>query len=181
MAKKTNVDISSYVHDPKQTLARRAAHFLDWAAKNQPRVFFAYNIILKAIEGFETTPLLKSKAVEHLRKGTMSRTKAILLKEYGRELVSQRGVGVRASVDSGDALIEGVSIKGKRVERAVSTFNEAVSHIDPSEFPKTEEFKPWRQYWDHGVKETMKALGNSDFLKKLEPPKMVPLLPPKKG
>jgi hypothetical protein len=179
MGKKNGVDISTYQPAYEMTMTRRAAHFLDWAAKNQPRSFVPYNLALKAILGTATTPPANSVAVEHFRK-SLGRSKDILLKTYGREMIRARDAGVRASVDSGDALTGAVFKKEKHVQTAVISFVEAMEHLNPSEFPKGADFKEYREHYENSMKSTVKVFSSNSFLEKLTPPKMVPMLPPAK-
>lgn len=180
MAKKNGASIKGYTPDFKMSLSRRAAHYLDWSAIHQPLIFTPFNVILKAVLGQEATPNPKSKAVEQFRR-SLSTTKKILLKDYGRELINPRNMGgCRASTDSGDALIHGVMKKEARAKSAVVGFVEAAELIKPEEFPKTKEFEPFRLHWEGDMKATLKVLGTESFLEKLTPPAMVPLLPPAK-
>ena len=180
MNKKNGADIKGYAPDFKMSISRRAAHYLDWAAKNHPLIFTPYNLVLKAVLGQDATPNPNSKAVDAFRK-SLSTTKKILLKDYHREMINPRGEGwVRASIDSGDALVNGVMKKERAAKSAVVNFVAAAELIDPSEFPKTAEFKPYKEHWEGPMKDTLKVLGTESFLDKLTPPKMVPLLPVKK-
>lgn len=163
------LDIKQYKPDMKQSMTNRVAHYLDWSAAHYPKQFTAYNIVLKAIHGYAKTPRLDSDEVEGLRRA-MSRVKLILFREYGRELVSQPGVGVRATTDDADTLLVALPKKVMRVRSAQKAMAETASIIDPSKVPDTAEMKPWKAWFTRSVKDAIKTLTSPEFQQKLLPP-----------
>lgn len=89
----------------EESIPQRMARYLDWAATKYPHCLTPMNVLYKAIMGMARMPALKSAEVERLR-SRMQAVKNHLHKIYGRTLISEPGMGVRASVDSND-IVEG--------------------------------------------------------------------------
>ena len=161
-------DISQYESDPAQSMTRRIAHFLDWAANNKPREFLQYNVVLKAVMGYKHLPRLETKEVEFVR-SAITRVRKVLLEVYKRGTVTMPGVGVRATVDDADMVVHEVTKKGQRVQSAVKSFTASVSIVNPANIPKTPEMAPYNQYIKK-AKDVAAQFGSQDFLNKLLPP-----------
>ncbi len=167
------ITISGYQHDAKMSTPHRAAHYLDWAAQHYPKQYTPYNVLLKAIQGFSRMPQLKSAEVEQLR-GCMQRVKYVLLTRYGREMDAQPGIGVRATVDSADALTVALPKKMRRLRSAKNAVIQTTDLIDPSTLPNTAEMKPWKEWFNRSVKDVRKMLSSAEFEQKLLPPSSEP-------
>jgi hypothetical protein len=141
------LDFKTYEPDPKKSLVERAAHALDWAAQNFPKQWVPVNLLLKGIMGYAHTPRLTNEEVDSLRK-KMSRIRKIMAEQYGRGLISERGFGVRASIDSEDQLKKVVSAAAARVASANKGLKQAADLVNISEVPDTEDNKPWKEWWN---------------------------------
>lgn len=161
-------DCSGFKLDMSLSKTQRIAAFLDWAAVHQPMKYMPFNVILKVIEGYKHLPQLNNKEVEFVR-SAMSRVRGILLKKYKRGTDSQRGLGIRATVDDADMLRYDVAVKGKRVNDANRKFVELVNNVNAANIPNTPEMKPYRGYLAH-AKKVVLAIQEPNFIKGLLPP-----------
>lgn len=161
------LDISGYQHNPKLSITQRAAHYLDWSAREYPKQFTPYNLLVKAIMGFGTTPRLDSDAVNSLR-SNMQRVKHYLVGTYGRELVSEPGVGVRATTDDADLLTTSLPVRLRRLQGAQKAVANTASLIDPTKIPDTPEMLKWKKWFKGDVKAALQTI-NATLPKLLTP------------
>ena len=166
---KKRADLHHYESDQSQSMTRRIAHFLDWAAENMPKEFLQYNVVLKAVMGYRHLPRLETKEVEFVR-SAITRVRKVLLSVYKRGTVTMPGVGVRATVDDADMVIHDVSKKGQRVQSAVNAFTASVNVVNVANIPKTPEMAPYQKYIKD-AKAIAANFGSPEFLQKLLPPK----------
>lgn len=166
---KFTLDISKFTPNVKLTQSHRAAQYLDWAAKNYPGQYTPYNLMLQAIMGYGRTPRLKNAEVERLR-NALGRIRAILLDQYDRDLVSQPGLGPRATVDDADKLKMVLPKKAARLASARVQFVTTANSIDPSHIPNSPEMKTLKEWFSRSVKDVVKQIGSKDFEAKLLPP-----------
>lgn len=153
----------------EMTVPNRVAHYLDWAAKTFPKTYTPYNLLYKAIMGQKTTPQLRNKEVEQLRQRLQS-VKKILQDKYGRELDTQQGIGVRATVDAADTLTVSLPKRMRRLQSAKNAVVRTTDLIDPSRIPNTAEYRPWREWFNRDVRDVCRLLDDGGFNKKLLPP-----------
>lgn len=163
------LDFGGYKYLEEMSRPQRAAHALDWAASNFPQQFVAYNVLVKAIFGFKSTPRLVNNDVIALRK-CLSRIRTILQKDYGRGLVTSLGQGVRATVDSADQLKNDVPRVSRRLASASTAFVNSTALVDISAIPATKENKPYIDWYKTGLKSQLALLNSPDFQRKLLPP-----------
>lgn len=163
------LNLASYKYDEKMSLPARAAHCLDWAAEKFPKQYITYPLLLKSIQGFSRMPQMNSDAVIQL-KNTMQRVKSILIEKYGRELDSQPGIGVRATVDDADMLTTTLPKRMRRLRSAKNAVIKTTDLIDPTQIPATAEYKPWKDWFNRSVKDVRRLLMSEDFEQKLLPP-----------
>jgi len=165
--------IDNYVTDHKLSKARRAAHFFAWAKENYPYEFANWDVTLQAIEGYGKRPSLKSKEVLALRRqGSFIR--ATLENDYGMCLVSQPGVGARATVDDGDMAKHAMTRRMKVLSSAQKAAEKTFALIDPQQIPNTPEFRPYKDWINKDVREVLKLTGTETFQRKCLPPASVP-------
>jgi hypothetical protein len=163
------VNAGEYETNPKLRNPDRSAHFLDWAAKHYPKSYVPYNYLLKAIMGYERTPRLDSEDVDRLR-SNLTRIRTILQEIYGRDLDTQPGVGVRATVDDADTTTVALPKKMRRLRSAQVGLKKTVDLIDLSKLPSTADMVPWKRWLTTDVKTIMKTLDSPDFAKRMLPP-----------
>ncbi len=136
MAKRdVNIFKSGYQTAGKSRVTR-LAHALDWAAVHYKGHFVQYNILSQGIHGYSSTPRLKAKETEEIRKA-LSRVRPILLATYGRGMVQSPGVGVRATVDAEDAARNDAQPILRRFVRMGARVKERVDNVNVADIPKT--------------------------------------------
>lgn len=163
------VNAGDYVAETKLRIPDRVAHFLDWAAAHYPKSYAPYNYVLKAVMGYEKTPRLDSDDVDRLRQG-LTRVRVLLQEKYGREMDTQPGVGVRATVDDADTLTVALPKKIRRLQAAKVAVSKTAALIDPARLPSTAELAPWKRWFTTDVRTIMKTLDTPDFAKRMLPP-----------
>ncbi len=163
------ISAGEYKVQEKLRVPERMAHYLDWAAAKYPKAYTPYNFVLKAIMGFEKTPRLGSEDVDRLR-GKITRTREILQELYGRDLDTQPGVGVRATVDDADTTTVALPKKVKRLAAASNSVKKTMDLIDPKKLPDTAEMAPWKKWLTTDVKTIVKTLSAPDFASRMLPP-----------
>ncbi len=160
---------SGYVPDTELPLAKRIAHFLDWAAVHRPKEFIQYPEITKEIMGYNHMPRAKTEEVKHIQK-TASRSRNILRKEYKRGMVSKLGLGVRATVDDADMTMNVLTKRAKTLAGAGAKFVETHSDIDPTKLSSTGEVGKFKDWYLHEATDTAKKLTAPAFKQNLLPP-----------
>lgn len=138
------VDFEGYEYVADMTNARRAAHALDWLAKQRPHIYVPWNVLYRVIVGSARIPIATAPEVKQLR-ASSQRIGKYLLAGYNRCLVSAIGVGIRASVDEADKGYDGFVPRLKRLESAKQSLENLQSHIDVTQIPKTPENEALRQ------------------------------------
>ena len=176
LSKQSQIDVSKYQREDGLSMPQRAAHFLDWAAQNYPGQIVAYNVTLKAVQGYTKMPILKSKEVEQLRSG-MTRVRAILQEKYAREMVTSPGAGVRATVDSLDTAQHSVPKKIVAVKRSKDSLAKTMSLVKVNEIPDTAEYKVLKAWIKRDVGEVMKGLSALEDALRLPPTAAEPVKP----
>jgi hypothetical protein len=158
-----------YRHDPKMLKPYRIAHALDWAAIHHKAEPMPYNLLLKAIEGYDgRTPSLKSKEVESMR-NSMHRAREILRVQYNRGLVTVPGIGVRATVDDLDEAHNDVKPQLRRYVLAGESLKKKADMVNINKIPNTKENQPIRAWLEKTLKPHVKQI-DSGALQKLLPP-----------
>lgn len=168
-AKKAVMNYDRYVSPTKAGLSARLAHFLDWAAKNAPGQYIAYNVLTKTVHKLDRLPNMESDLVRTVR-GNMTSTRAKLVKLYSRDLDSLPGIGVRATCDDADTLSVSLPKKMRRFTAAKRSLKSTVDLIDPRKIPNTPEMKPLKEWLNRSVSEVMKLISSPDFEQKCLPP-----------
>jgi hypothetical protein len=161
--------------DPRQFLVntddpktKRVAAFLIWAAQRHPFEYIPYNVIVQAINGYRRLPRMESDEVTMI-KNCMTGVRRHLQGNQ-RELVSQPGIGVRATVDDADTLKTALPNKVKRLQAAKRAVISTASIIDPNAIPDTKENEPWKKWLKGSVRAAIKELESPTFERKLLPP-----------
>jgi hypothetical protein len=129
--------IAEYKHIPSLNVPQRIAHFLDWSASHIKKTYFQYNIICKAINGYNHTPRLDTKDVEMVRY-SMTRVKHILREKYKRGFDYSRGLGVRATVDDNDTTNYSLANAARRFVSSKQNVDRIASIIDQSKLSAKE-------------------------------------------
>lgn len=170
MARKTKKLTSTTIRkhykqpDGVASLARRAAHFFDWAAEQYPRQYISWVIAYRASTGLWRTSE-RNKSVELFR-GRGSSIRRILIDEYGREFTTAKGLGARATIDSEDTLkTEGVK-KARRLQSAATAATRTAGLIKTSEISDPQ----WRKWLRGSLRGVIKEVSSPDFERKLLPP-----------
>lgn len=169
MPEKKRVDPSRY--KPKMgTTVGKIAELLDWAAEELPHKIITYPQITKAVMGYPRMPRQDSKEVELIR-SRISGVRQKLVKDFDRDIVTESGIGCRATVDSADILKHCVTKRAKRLSSANTKLQESISIMDEEGLLETNPDLADLVSW---LQEELKPL-----IKKLQTPKSVrALLPP---
>lgn len=163
------LDVKKYATDSSLTVAGRVAHFLNWAADKYPKQFVQYNVLLKAIMGFSHTPRLNTQEVERL-KDQMGHVAKLLYKRYGRETIAQPAVGIRASVDSADLLVNVAPRKARRLVKARDALVQTKELINLDEVPNLPEYRAYKEWLGKDVNDVLKLVNTEKFTERMLPP-----------
>lgn len=175
--RRIKLKLSEY-HPKEQYISSRIAEFLNWGAEKYPRSVFTYEEITQAIFTLGSLPKVGSKQVQNIR-NAVSRARIIMRDKFKRDIVTIKGVGARATVDSADTLTTSVVREVASHERSCKKLKETVALINNKELQDLIEKAP------ADLKEDLRTLGDwySDvlmrYVKRLEQPQaMQALLPP---
>jgi hypothetical protein len=162
--------LSDYKFDTKWSRLMRIAHFLDWAAKHLPYDLIPHNEICRAVNGYDRTPAMNSKEVESIR-SSMSGVRHKLQDMFKRGLVTEIGVGVRASVDDVDVLKNCLTKKQIVMRSAQKGYVDTAALImDPDKIPNTPENKPYKDWYNKTASRLLASINNESFQALLLPP-----------
>lgn len=167
---KPHKKIEQYTTDMSLSLTQRAAHFLDWAAKNMPGDPIPYNVIVKKIMNLPQLPRLDNDTVDRFRRSAGAGLKKAMIDKYGREIVNLPGIGIRATVDDADRLANVAPIKARRLNAARKSFMITATGIDLRNVPNTPEYAGLKAWMGREVKHVLEKIGSEDFMRKLLPP-----------
>jgi hypothetical protein len=173
MSKKTeaassSVDITTFAFNKEAALSARCAEFLVWLCAKSPKIFVSPNVAVRAIMGYGHTPRITSDEVKKLRSryGTIRK---ILRSKYKMDLLVEAG-GIRATVDSADALQTSVPKAVKKLDSARTAVVAADALVDMKTVPNTPELAPYRAMHNQRVKPLVKLLMSSSFEEMLKLP-----------
>ena len=164
------VDPRGFKPSTEKGMCFRAAQFLDWARDKHPKQFVPWNVLLKACLGVKRTPNLNSRDVENLR-NQAGRIRLILQSEYKRAMVTQPGIGCRASTDADDTLTHDVTARARRVVSAQNTLRTSIDLVKTSELSAKPEMKQLRDWFTRDVRQVGNQIDG--LLKRLLPPAKV--------
>jgi hypothetical protein len=150
--------------------SHRIAFFLHWWAQKMPYDFIGYNEILKAVEKRSSLPRLDTKDVWALR-DRLYGAKTVLRRDYKRDTVHLRGMGVRATVDDKDVLLNVAPRQTKVVERSIKRMADVDSMIDLKKVPDSPETRPFKNWYNRSVRGILKQIAAPEFTERLLPPK----------
>jgi hypothetical protein len=156
-------ELKNFKFDATQPISRRIAACLDWSAKECPGQFLQPQLLVKAVMGYARTPNLQSKEVEQV-KSRWQQVRKILLSEYERDLVIERGVGSRATYSSEDVAKSTLPTRVRRFENSRRSVEKTMEIVDPNQIINKE-----LKSWVVGMGPSFRALANSDLVKKLLP------------
>lgn len=151
------------------TMPQRVAFFLDWCAKHYPHEYVAPALIWRAVTNLKRTPTHASPDAQRI-KNMMGRVRAILQKDYARDLFGQPFVGVRATVDDADALQSTLPRRMRRLRAAREAVTRTAELIDPKKLPNTPQMTPWKRWFSTSVQDVLGLLNSDNFSRGLLPP-----------
>lgn len=169
--KKSLPDFDEYIPLEKESLVKKVAHFLDWCAKNRPKEIIPYNQIAFRVLGLKHMPRMQNSEVL-LVQNSVSRARPILLDKYDRGLVAAPGIGVRATVDDIDMVMNPLAQSVRRLERDSARAAQLFNKVDPTKIPDTEENIPWKEWYirQAGGDGLFKRITSKDWERKLALP-----------
>jgi len=150
-------------------LAEAIAHYLDWAARHDPYAFKNLVDIAYSAMGLRTRPRADSDDVEFCKKKLKSTARNILLKKYGRRIISKVGLGMRATVDDLDMTKGPAATQAARIASASKKFSEIIESIDQDAIPDTAEAKPYKEWLPRAQQQANRLIAPS-FRAALLPP-----------
>lgn len=156
-------EIKKFPLDVSMSVPKRMANCLVWAATACPGQFIPLNYLLQATMGYGRTPAINTKEVEQL-KTRMYQVRKVLMNDYKLDMVTERGVGVRATFSSEDVAKHTLPKKVKRFENSRRSVEGTLQIVDSSKIQNKE-----LKSWVNGLSPAFKALANSDLVKKLLP------------
>lgn len=157
-------EIKAYALDKTLSMPRRIAHCLDWCAGVSPQQYVPFQLLLKAVMGYGKTPNMNSKEIEQLRRRWTS-VRKILLSQYKRDLVIERGIGARATHGSEDVAKTTLVTRVRRFEGARRSVENTLAIVDPGKIQDRE-----LRSWVGGLSPAFAQLESSDLVRKLLPP-----------
>ena len=116
MTKKA-INFKNFKVDAGESVSRRLARLLDWAAEEMPGRSVSYQEAAKIVLLLPRLPGADSREVESI-KSAKSRSRKILLMERKRGLVATEGIGIRATTDDDDLVENQVEVDARRVVQA---------------------------------------------------------------
>jgi hypothetical protein len=132
MPRSANKSIEDFKVDLNQSLVRRAAQVLNWAAKSLPGRPVSYQLLTKIVLALPRTPKEESADVISIMRKT-SKIRDVLMNDYQRGLVSHPGHGIRATMDTEDLARTQYEKNARRVVSAVTSLDKTRSIINPSD------------------------------------------------
>ncbi|MAG65398.1 MAG: hypothetical protein CMK74_05935, partial [Pseudomonadales bacterium] len=114
------------------TISGKIAEFLLYAAERWPRQFLTYEELGQVIMGLKTKPTATSQAVKTAR-GAISNAR-LILRRQGADLLTLRGVGGRAVVDTDDLAQTAMVRDLKSYKTAATRVQQTIEMIDADTF-----------------------------------------------
>lgn len=163
----------------EKSIRGRTAEFLFWAKGKYPYQLITYEEITQAIFSLGSVPNNKSPHVKSVR-GQMSSVGKRLLELFKVSLITERGVGARASVDDKDVLEHSVTKEAERTSLAAAKLKKVSDLVSPERLASLLDELPVGQEKEDFLH--LSTWFRDDLLKlikKLEQPKQkAALLPP---
>jgi len=156
--------VSEYKAPDAMPKCHRMAHFFDWFARKHPKVPVPANVVYRAITGIPRTPRMDAPEVEAVL-GGMSAARSILKEQYRRGLVSERGLGFRATTDDEDTANTQMRRDARRLVSAHKALDATAAIVDPAKV-KNPELRAWVS---KAVNPLLKALNEGDRIHRLLP------------
>ena len=122
----------NYSVDTTQGLNWRLASFLNWAAEELPGRAIPYQQVAKIVLVKPRMPTADGPEVRQI-KSASGRARRILLTQYKRGLVSIPGMGIRATVDADDTVVNQVESDARRTAAAVEALERSTAAVTSSE------------------------------------------------
>lgn len=154
---------------PSGSIPEKMAKLLDWAAEEAPGVVLRYPQIAKALLGMTKTPRKDSKEVDMIR-GRVSPTRQRLIKYYERDLVTETGIGCRATISDADALENCVTKRARRLMIAKDRLVESINIIQEEGLLESSDIPELAQWLSDELKPLIKELQKPRSVKALSPP-----------
>lgn len=119
-------------HPREKFVSSRIAEFLFWAAERYPKCVITHEEITQAIFSLGAVPKPGSKQVDNVRK-SVGRARSVMREKYKRDIVTEKGIGARATVDSADAVATSVVREVTNYERSCNRLRDAASLVNQKE------------------------------------------------
>lgn len=164
-----HIDWTKYKLDIGMSISARQAEALHWAAEHHPGVFIDARTLTKVVYGLPKPPAQGALEVKRVKQATGTANR-YLNEKYGREIVVERGVGLRGSTGHYDKAANVLPRRTARLASASRAVERTVAGIDVREIPNTPECKPVRDFALRCTKGLLPMLQSDDWKNRLLPP-----------
>ena len=176
--RRLKLQLNRYVPKAK-SISGRIAELLHWAFENYPGEIITNEEITQAIFTLGKLPISTSQQVVNVR-GRMSDARQTLRKKYNQDLISEPGVGARASTGSVDVLTLSMPKATANYERAANKLQETANLISNKEVTEAiaeladpqekEELLGLQAWYQELVQKVVKRVTQPQFQRLLPPP-----------
>lgn len=156
---------------PTGSIPEKMAKLLDWAADEAPRVILRYPQIAKVLLDMDRLPRQDAKEVDMI-KGRVSATRQKLVQKFGRDLVTEPGIGCRATVDDSDVLQFCVTKRARRLMVAKDRLTESIGIIEEEGLLENSDIPELVQWLTDELNPLIKKLQDPKAVRALLPPEV---------
>lgn len=149
-------------HSTEGSLPRKIAEFLVYAAKHDPKEFVSMAEVVRAVYGVTRV----GKDQEDGIRRRLTGVNKILHDEFGCALVSQPGIGVRATMSDEDAARTALPRRMKRLDSARKAVIATSKIIDPKKITDGQ----LRRWVELGPRKAVGLLAAADFEQQITMP-----------
>jgi hypothetical protein len=165
---------TEFIPEDGVSVALKIAQMLDWAAIQAPGTIVTYPQIAKVIMSLGRMPRQDAKEVDMVR-SRVSSARQKLIEEYERDLVSEPGIGCRATFSDADAISNCVTKRTRRLLLAKNRLVESINILSQEGMIAAKSDIPQLVEWlNEELKPLLKSFDRPKNVKALE---AVPLSP----
>lgn len=115
---------------PKEkSISGRVCEFLFWAGQRHPKSIITYEEITQAIFSLGSKPTMANKLVKSAQ-SALSRARKSMKAKYRQDILTEKGVGARITIDDIDVLTTSVMRDAESHRRSVKKLQSTVSLIN---------------------------------------------------
>lgn len=176
-SRKKKVNVTAF-NPTARSISGKVCEFLLWAREKYPKYFILHEEITQAIFSLGRMPTKSSKHVRSVA-NAMGRARKVMKDKFQQDIIVQRGVGARATVDDLDVMTTSVMRDVEKHERTARNLKETVGLIDSKQLDKLiaeapaeirDDLAISKQYFQEYLMKYMKLLEKPTNVKALLPP-----------